>query len=112
MRGLKRFAFVFLLSATWGSLFAAGYAMATTPEMTTPITRGQGWKPVPKGRLKFKSSGPVCMCADGMSERDIEKAMAKFKANKASNSDAVASHSLESSQKSSQENPPNLGATK
>jgi len=30
-----------------------------------------------KPRLKFKSKGPTCMCASGMSEADISKAMAE-----------------------------------
>jgi hypothetical protein len=38
--------------------------------------------PLKKGRLRFKSSGPVCMCAEGMSERDIEKKRIRFKQDK------------------------------
>ena len=33
--------------------------------------------PSGKGRLRFKSRGPVCMCGDGLSERDIERAMVR-----------------------------------
>lgn len=38
--------------------------------------------PLKKGRLRFKSSGPVCMCAEGMSEREIEKKRIRFKQDK------------------------------
>lgn len=34
--------------------------------------------PAATGRLKFKSSGPVCMCGEGLSEKDIEQALAKL----------------------------------
>lgn len=43
------------------------------------IIKGQSEVPVTKGRLKFKSSRPVCMCAEGMSERDIQQALTRSK---------------------------------
>lgn len=64
------------------SLAAASVAPAAAaagPETTAQAKQWQGGVPAAKGRLKFKSSGPVCMCAEGLSERDIEQALAKFK---------------------------------
>jgi hypothetical protein len=43
---------------------------------------GDGSAPATKRRLRFKSSGPVCMCAEGMSERDIEKNRLKHEQDK------------------------------
>jgi hypothetical protein len=33
---------------------------------------------VSQQRLKYKSSGPICLCSGGLSERDIEEAMARL----------------------------------
>ena len=54
---------------------AADAVAAASPEMSTAAARGA--LPAAKGRLKFKSAGPVCMCGDGLSERDIEQALAR-----------------------------------
>jgi hypothetical protein len=104
----KGLAVVFLLTVTGGCIVLPGPVQAATPEVTTPVTKEQYRLPPPTGRLKFKSSGPVCMCAEGMSERDIEQAMAKLKAEKSSGSEGVAKRSQESSQETSH----NLGVTK
>jgi hypothetical protein len=34
----------------------------------------QAAKPAGRSRLRFRGNGPTCMCADGLSERDIRKA--------------------------------------
>lgn len=105
MRNLTGWAVVFLLSVAAGSLASVVTVTALAEEMT-PLQR-QGAVPAPKGRLKFKSSGPVCMCAEGMSERDIEQAMVKLKAGNNPGPDAADSRS----QESSQEKTNNLGVT-
>ena len=46
-----------------------------------------GSVPAAKGRLKFKSAGPVCMCGEGLSERDIEQALAKQQLEKSGGQD-------------------------
>ena len=86
---------MFLLSAVASSIVTVTAAPAISPEMTKQTTQGQGAVPEPKGRLKFKSSGPVCMCAEGLSERDIEQAIAKSKLDKIASPDSdtsVTSH--------------------
>lgn len=98
MRNLTRWAVVFLLLAAAGSIASVSAATVVLPQTTTQSMQGQktqiqGGVPAPKGRLKFKSSGPVCMCAEGMSERDIEQAMAKLKQDKAAGSGSVTSNS-------------------
>lgn len=71
----------------------ANAAPAVSPETITLAIKRQGDVPAAKGRLKFKSSGPVCMCAEGMSERDIEQAVAKSKQNKVADPDSGTSRS-------------------
>ena len=98
MRNLTGWAVVFLLLAAAGSIASVSAATVVLPETTTESTQGQktqiqGGVPAPKGRLKFKSSGPVCMCAEGMSERDIEQAMTRLKQAKAAGSGSVTSSS-------------------
>ncbi len=98
MRNLTGWAVVFLLLAAAGSIASVSAATVVLPETTTQSTQGQktqiqGGVPAPKGRLKFKSSGPVCMCGEGMSERDIEQAMARLKQDKAAGSGSVTSSS-------------------
>jgi hypothetical protein len=88
---------VLLLLAAAGGMPSVSAAPMTSQETTTQATQRQatqiqGGVPAPKGRLKFKSSGPVCMCGEGMSERDIEQRMAKLK-QKATGSGSVTSSS-------------------
>jgi hypothetical protein len=88
---------VLLLLAAAGGIPSVSAAPMTSQETTTQATQRQatqiqGGVPAPKGRLKFKSSGPVCMCGEGMSERDIEQRMAKLK-QKATGSGSVTSSS-------------------
>jgi len=89
---------VLLLLAAAGGMCSASAAPMTSQETTTQPTQRQttqiqGGVPAPKGRLKFKSSGPVCMCGEGMSERDIEQAMARLEQAKAEGSGSVTSSS-------------------
>jgi hypothetical protein len=84
---------VLLLLAAAGGMPSVSAATMTPQETTTQATQIQGGVPAPKGRLKFKSSGPVCMCGEGMSERDIEQAMARLKQDKAAGSGSVTSSS-------------------
>lgn len=79
MRILTGWVVAFLLPVAAGSMSPVSAAPVSSSEinMSSRATPGQGGVPAAKGRLKFKSSGPVCMCAEGMSERDIEQAMAK-----------------------------------
>ena len=92
----------FVLLAVAGGIASVSAAPMTSQETTTQATQEQttgqitliqGGVPAPKGRLKFKSSGPVCMCGQGMSERDIERAMAKLKQDKDAGSGSVTSSS-------------------
>lgn len=106
MQNLTGCAVVFLLSA--GAANAAPAAPAAAPEMTTQATQGRGGVPAAKGRLKFKSSRPVCGCAEGLSERDIEQAITKSKPDKLARPNLDAG----GSQASGQEETLNLGVTK
>lgn len=100
-------AVAFLLTAVAaGNLSLA--AQAEMPEMVMHTKQKPGGLPPPRGRLKFKSSGPVCMCAEGMSERDIERAMEKLKAAKNSKLDS----DTKSGQEKNQESYINPGVTK
>ena len=74
MQNLMRWAVVFYLSVAF-----ANAAPAVSSETDTLAIKGQSEVPVVKGRLKFKSSRPVCMCAEGMSERDIQQALTRSK---------------------------------
>jgi len=105
MRNLTGCDVAFLLSVAAGSLVSVGTVTVLAAEMTS--LQSQGGKPAPKGRLKFKTSGPVCMCAEGMSERDIEQAMAKLKTGNNPGPDSGDSRI----QESSQEKTNNLGVT-
>ncbi len=98
-----------LLSTLSGNTALA--APAGTPgaaEATQSPTRIQGGLPAPTGRLKFKSAGPVCICGEGLSERDIEKAMAKFKTDK----DSVPGSDADRSQAGAKERNLNSGVSK
>ncbi|MFA6310498.1 MAG: hypothetical protein WCV99_17505 [Sterolibacterium sp.] len=82
MRNLKRSAVALLVAAAAiAPVGAATMVVAAEPSSQASPGRG-GFSSVPaaKGRLKFKSSGPVCMCAEGLSERDIEQALARSSA--------------------------------
>jgi len=81
------------------------------PEMATQATQVKGWVPVAKGRLKFKSAGPVCICGEGLSERDIEQGMARSKPGNAAASDS-SNLGTGRSQASGQENNLNSGVAK
>jgi len=59
------------------SMPLASASPATAPELTPRAGNPRNGVPPAQGRLKFKSAGPVCMCGDGLSERDIEQALAK-----------------------------------
>lgn len=97
MMNLRGWPFVLLAAASGVASVSA--APMTSQETTTQATKEQtttvqiplmqGGVAAPKGRLKFKSSGPVCMCGEGMSERDIERAMAKLKQDKNAGSGSV-----------------------
>lgn len=95
MRILTGWVVAFLLPVAAGSMSPVSAAPVFSSEinMSSQATPGQGGMPAAKGRLKFKSSGPVCMCAEGMSERDIEQAMAKSKADKIAGQDSGANRS-------------------
>ena len=69
-----RFALVFCLT-----IAVAHAEPAVSPDTNMREIKGQSEVPLVRARLKFKSSRPVCMCAEGMSERDIEQGLAKFK---------------------------------
>jgi len=67
---------VALLSAA--AVNAAAIVPAVSAEAATnQSTTVRGAAPAPTGRLKFKHSGPVCKCGDGLSEQDLEQALAK-----------------------------------
>lgn len=110
MRNSTRWAATFLLSVAAGSMATASAAplASVPPEVTVQATQGQGGVPAAKGRLKFKSAGPICMCAEGLSEKDIEQAMTKSKADKTTGPDSGSSRS----QANSQETNLNLGVAK
>jgi len=68
---LTAFFLIVMMTHTVPVLAAAASSSEATSKAST-VTSGV---PPAKGRLRFKSAGPVCMCGDGMSERDIEAAM-------------------------------------
>ena len=83
MRNVTGWVVALLVAA--GAIAPVGAAPMVTPEARPQAATGPGAYaavPAPKGRLKFKSAGPVCMCGEGMSERDIEHALAKSAAEK------------------------------
>lgn len=91
---------------------AAANAVAVVPaasaETTAQATPLRGGLPPPSGRLKFKSAGPVCMCGDGLSEQDIERAATRAKAEKSAGADPGTSRG----QAGGQEKNLNLGDSK
>jgi len=98
MRSLTGWPVVFWLVAVATSVASVSAATVVLPETTAQVTQRQKAQiqdgvPAPKWHLKFKSSGPVCMCGVGMSERDIEQAMAKLKQDEAADSRSVTSSS-------------------
>jgi hypothetical protein len=46
---------------------------AAAAEAPSPAASAEAEAPRP-ARLKFKSRGPVCLCGNGLSEKDIERA--------------------------------------
>lgn len=50
-------------------------ATDTPREASSQVVTQTAGVPPAKGRLRFKSAGPVCMCGEGLSEKDIEAAM-------------------------------------
>jgi hypothetical protein len=87
---------------------AAGAAPAASPEATAQAKQWAGGVPAATGRLKFKSAGPVCMCAEGLSERDIEQALAKARTTNVERRESDASRS----QAGGQEKTLNFGVAK
>ena len=65
MQNWTGWAVAFLMAGSAAGVAPVSAAPAVSAEPITPATSGQGGVPAPKGRLKFKSSGPVCMCAGG-----------------------------------------------
>ena len=60
-------------------LLPGGFAIAqpgeAEPQMSvvSPAPESAA-QPAKRSRLRFRGNGPTCMCADGLSERDIRKA--------------------------------------
>ena len=84
---------VFLSMTAANTAVAAPIGPPASAAISQQPTRVQGRLPLPTGRLKFKSPGPVCICGEGLSERDIEQAMAKFRSDKVATPDSDASRS-------------------
>jgi len=106
-------AFLVPVSIAVGGIAPVGAATVVSAEIATPaplpISKSPGALPAPTGRLKFKSAGPVCLCGDGgLSERDIEQALAKLKAEKVAGQDL----DVGANQAGSPERTPNLGVAK
>lgn len=111
MRNLTVWVVAFLLPLTAGAITPVSAAPIVRPETSPQASMGSGGFPsVPAatGRLKFKSSGPVCMCAEGLSERDIEQALAKLQSEKTAGEDPA----TRLASVSGQENNFNLGVAK
>lgn len=108
MRNLTGWVVAFLFAVAVAGIAPASAAPMVASDMAAPATSGQGGVPAPKGRLKFKSSGPVCMCAEGLSEKDIEQALAKAKSEKSADPNSGSGRI----QANNQEKPLNLGVTK
>lgn len=66
--------FLIVMMAHTAPVLAAATSLSEANSNASTVTAGA---PPAKGRLRFKSAGPVCMCGDGMSERDIEAAMVR-----------------------------------
>jgi len=90
MRNLPGWVAAFLLPTAAGAMAPAGaaslLALETSPQASV-APGGSSSVPAAKGRLKFKSAGPVCMCGEGLSERDIEQALAKLQTEKTGGQD-------------------------
>jgi len=91
------------------SLAVVAFAGVASAESTRQTTPAQGEVPAPTGRLKFRSAGPVCICGNGLSEKEIEQSTAKSKAGKDADSDSGSSGR---SQVSDQEKNLNSGVAK
>lgn len=90
---------VFVSMAAANGAVAGPVGPPASADISQHPTRVQGRLPAPKGRLKFKSAGPVCICGEGLSERDIEQAMAnKLRSDKVAVPDSDASRSRGGSQ--------------
>jgi len=106
MRFWTKWNTAFLLSLAAVSVAPVGAAPVASGAQEMPVQKGG--LPAATGRLKFKSAGPVCMCGDGMGEKDIEQALAKAKSGSGAGVDKGASHG----QAGGQEKNLNLGAAK
>lgn len=54
---------------------AAAQAGEPEPQMSAVSPEAEpAAQPAKRSRLRFRGNGPTCMCADGLSERDIRKA--------------------------------------
>lgn len=104
MTNLNGWPYALLLLVSAGSVAAVSAAPMNSQETTTQATQDQpkangqislipGGRPSPKGRLKFKSGGPVCMCGEGMNERDIERLTEKLKEKRAAGPESVTTDS-------------------
>lgn len=115
MRNWTSWVVAFLLVGSVAGVAPVSATPAVSAELITPATSGQGGVPAPKGRLKFKSSGPVCMCAEGLSEKDIEQALAKARSEKGADKSAdpnSGSGRIQANNQEKQEKPHNLGVAK
>jgi len=111
MRNLTGWVAAFLLPMAAGGMGTASAAPLLAPETRPQASAAPGGLssvPAAKGRLKFKTSGPVCMCAEGLSERDIEQALAKLQPEKTAGQDSV----TRQTSVSGQEKNLNLGVAK
>jgi len=111
MRNLTGWVVAFLLPLTAGAIAPVGAAPIVAPGTSPQASPGPGGfssVPAATGRLKFKSSGPVCMCAEGLSERDIEQALAKLQLEKTAGQDPA----TRQAPVSGQEDKLNLGVAK
>lgn len=66
---------VLICWAGFASLALASEDAVMSEVSATGVTRMSPALPKPTGRLKFKTSGPVCMCGEGMSEKDIARSL-------------------------------------
>jgi hypothetical protein len=70
MRNLIGLTILFLVLPT-SAANADSSTIETVTETVQQKTPVKGMLPAAKGRLKFKSAGPMCICGEGLSERDI-----------------------------------------
>ena len=111
MRNLSGRVVVLLLSTAASAMAPASAAPLPAPDASPQASaapRASGSVPAAKGRLKFKSAGPVCMCGEGLSERDIEQALARQQSEKAGGQESA----TRPVPVTGQENNLNLGVTK